>query len=192
MNGLPWLDQVRLTAEDPGFGALGLRVKVTPTTATVTGSFADGSPAVLTNRFGKGVARYVATCPGGSYAKEARFVPAELKERWPVAQRRFLNSTARASGAPRLVELSHPVVEAGVFDAPAGSALVLANFTYEPIPELQIRLPVKQAPRRVRSLEKGPLAFTTEPAPPPLAAQGYRQVVRCAVQLGLNDLVLFE
>ena len=33
-------------------------------------------------------------------------------------------------GVVRLVELSHPVVEAAVYDAPAGTALILANFTY--------------------------------------------------------------
>ena len=158
----------------------------------MTGTFADGAPAVLTNRFGRGTALYAATCPAVSYAKDARFVPAELKEKWPAAQRQFINSVARGSGAPRLVELSHPVVEAGVFESPAGVALVLANFTYENIPRLEIRLPVKRAPRQVRSLERGPLELAVEPAAPDLAARGYGKVARCAVPLGLNDILLFE
>jgi hypothetical protein len=119
-------------------------------------------------------------------------VASDLKEKWPAAQRRFINSTAHASGAPRLVELSHAVVEAGVFEAPAGVALVLANFTYDPIPQLEMRLPVRRVPTRVRSLEKGPLPFRTERAPRALAAQGYTRVVRCTVALGLDDILLFE
>ena len=51
---------------------------------------------------------------GIAYIKEAKFVPAELKEKWPLSGRRLINSMARR-GAARLVELSHPVVEAGVY-----------------------------------------------------------------------------
>ena len=119
-------------------------------------------------------------------------MPAELKEKWPAKQRQLINWIARASGAPRLVELSHPVVEAGVFESAEGAALVLANFTYEPIAQLEIGLPVKRAPKGVRSLETGPLQFTVERAPRQLAARGYPQVVRCTEALGLNDVVLFE
>jgi hypothetical protein len=192
LNDLKWLDQVRLGANDENFGALGVKVKLASTTATVTGTFTDGTPAVLTNRFGKGAAVCAATCPAVSYAKDARFVPAELKEKWPTSQRRFINSAARESGAPRLVELSHPVVEAGVFESPVGAALVLANFTYEKIPQLEIALPVKRAPKGVRSLEAGPLEFTSERASEHLTAQGYGILVRCTVTLELNDIVLFE
>jgi len=191
LNALPWLDQIHL-ATGAGFGALGLKTRVTATSARVLGKFTDGAPAVLANRFGKGAATYVASCPGVSYAKDARFVVSELKERWPQPQRQFINTTARVSGAPRLVELSHPVVEAGVFDSPAGTALVLANFTYEPIPHLEVRLPMKRLPRQVRSLEKGVLKFTSERAARRLASEGYEQIVHCSVALGLNDIVLLE
>lgn len=200
LNDLKWMDQVQPLPAAPaqgatGFGALGIKATASRAAAAAAGvaaTFADGSPAVFTNRFGRGTALWVGTCPGVSYAKDARFVPAELKERWPEPQRRFINSVVRRSGAARLVELSHPVVEAGVFDAPAGSALVLANFTYERIGRLEIALPVTRVPARVRSLEQGPLTFRVVPAPRALEARGYRQVVQCAVALGLNDLVLFE
>lgn len=190
LNDLAWLDRVGLGAS--GFGALGVKARFSPTTGTATGCFADGAPAVVTNRFGRGAAVCVATCPGLSYAKDARFVRAELKERWPAAQREFINATARAGGAPRLVELSHPVVEAGVYDTPAGSALVLANFTYERIPRLEIRLPVRDVPRHVRSMERGPLRFRVEDAPAAGAARGFPKLVACTLDLGLNDIVVFE
>lgn len=191
LNQLDWMDHVRLEGGTNDFGALGMKATIAPTKATVIGRFADGAPAVVSNRFGRGSAIYTATCPGVSYAKDARFVPAELKEKWPAAQRRFINAIAR-SRAQRLVELSHPVVEAGVFDAGAGSALVLANFTYEPIGQLTIRIPVKRAPAQVRSLEKGPLTFSVGEAPAALRDDGFRHVVTCAVPLGLNDVLVLE
>jgi len=192
LNDLPWLDQVTLAPQREAFGALGLKVKVSQAAAKVTGTFNDGTPAVLTNRCGKGAAVYAATCPALSYARDAHFVLDGLEEKWPARQRRFINTAARASGAPRLVELSHPVVESGVFESPQGAVLVLANFTYQRISRLGIGLPVKKAPQKVRSLEKGPLEFTIETAPPNVAAEGYGSVVRCAVELGGNDVVLFE
>ena len=192
LNSLEWIDRVQLEGSAGSFGALGLRAAVSATTARVIGRFADGSPAVVSNRFGRGSAVYAATCPGVSYAKDAHFVPADLKEQWPAAQRAFINATARSGGAPRLVGLSQPVVEAGVFDAEAGAALVLANFTYAPLTNLAVRLPVKHPPVSVRSMEKGPLAFTVEKAPPNVRAEGYRHVVACTVDLGLNDILVFE
>ena len=123
---------------------------------------------------------------------DAHFIATELGEKWPALQRRFINTVAQASQAPRLVELSRPVAEAGIFDSPAGTALVLANFTCVPIPQSEIRLPMKEDPLRIRSLEKGPLKFTTERAPRNLATQGYKRAIRCTVPLDLNDIVLVE
>ncbi|HUR45779.1 MAG TPA: hypothetical protein VMZ27_07905, partial [Candidatus Saccharimonadales bacterium] len=190
LNSLPWIDHIHGQSES--FGALGLKVKVKPISSHVADTFDDGSPAVLTNRFGKGLTTYIASSPALSYAKDAHFVPAELKEKWPSAQRQLINSVAHASHAPRVVELSHPVVEAGVFETPMGAALVLANFAYEPISQLTLAFPLKKNPKSVRSLEKGRLQFTTERAPKNLIAQGYPRIARCTLALGLNDIILFE
>lgn len=82
-------------------------------------------------------------CAWASFSGEAAIL---AWEKWPACRRWFINTAARASGAPRLVELSPPVVEAGVFESPEGAALVLANFTYQRISRLGIGLPVKRAP----------------------------------------------
>src|SRR5207302_1865902 len=108
------------------------------------------------------------------------------KERYPVTQRRLLAGVAAARGVMRLVELSHPVVDAGLYDAPAGTALILANFTYRPIEALTV--PV----RVVRSVEYGPLRFTTEEASPAFRGQGYDSVAVFTTRLGLNDIFLLE
>ncbi len=191
LNALPWLDEVK-PAGGPAFGALGLKARATPAGAKVTGTFKDGSPAVFQHSHGKGRAVYTATCPAVSYAKDARFVEKALAEKWPATQRDFINSAARQSTAPRLVKLSHPVVEAGIYDSPEGTALVLANFAYTPIPRLQIEVPVRKAPAKVTSMEKQALPFTTAPADEKLAAAGWPLIVKCEVALGWNDILTFE
>jgi hypothetical protein len=75
-----------------------------------------------------------------------------------------LAGLAAARGVVRLVELSLPVVEAGLYDAPAGTALVLANFTYRPIEGLTVRVPLAKPVWAVRSVEQGPRRFTEERA----------------------------
>lgn len=192
LNGLEWLDQIRFDTGTGGFGALGLKAAIAPTTAKVAAHFADGTAAVVSNKFGRGSAVYIATCPGVSYAKDAMFVRAELKEKWPGAQRGFINSIAHACGARPLVDLSHPVVEAGVFDADAGTALVLANFTYAAITNLSVRIPLKSPPSKVRSAMNGPLEFTIEKAPSALRAEGFRHVAACKTDLGIDDILIFE
>jgi hypothetical protein len=123
------LERTPLLGEAAAFGVLGVKVAFKPSTSRVIGRFKENAPAVVIHEFGSGRAVYIGACPGLSYLKDAGFVPAELKEQYPPAQRRILTGLAGTRGVPRLVELSYPVVEAGVYDAPAGTALVLANFT---------------------------------------------------------------
>jgi hypothetical protein len=197
LNGLPYLDEITLRPSDElgpaaTFGVLGTKVRFTATTARVVGVFRDGRPAAVVNDVGKGRAVYVGACPGLSYLKDAGFAPTELRERYAATQRRLINAVATARGAARLVELSEPVVEAGVFDAPGGTALVLANFTYEPIDGLTARVPTGRAVRSVRSVEQGNVPFVLETASPALQSQGYTHVVAFTVSLGLNDVLLLE
>jgi hypothetical protein len=198
LNAMEYFDQVRLerhrlTGEPASFGVLGLRVAIEPVDGRVIGRFTKGgAPAAVAHQIERGWAVYLAACPGLSYLKDARFAPAELRERYPDPQRRLLRGVAEARGALRLLELSHPVVEAGVFDAAAGTALVLANFTYEPIEALAVRMPMAGPVRGVRSLEHGPLRFAIEPASPALRARGYDTVIVFTTRLGLNDIVLLE
>jgi len=197
LSWINYLDQVRLDrtpllGEPAAFGALGMRVAFKPGTSHVIGQFKNGAPAAVLHELGPGRAVYVGACPGLSYLKDAGFVPAELKEQYPPAQRRVVTGLATARGVSRLVELSHPVVEAGIYDAPAGTALVLANFTYRPIEALTVRVPMMRPVRAVRSLEHGALPFTDEPASPMLKGQGYRSVAVFRTRLELNDIVLLE
>jgi hypothetical protein len=169
-----------------------VRSAFTPTSSQVIGRFRGDAPAAVMHDFGRGKAVYVGACPGLSYLKDAGFVPAELKERYPPVQRRVLTGLAAARGVARLVELSDPVVEAGLYDAPAGTALVLANFTYRSIEKLTVRVPLAKSLHGVRSVEHGPLRFAEEAAPEELRRQGYGSVAVFTTSLGLNDIILLE
>jgi len=198
LNGIQYADTVGLEATEltgpaARFGVIGAKVAFTPAGAKVVGRFADGeTPAATVHALGRGRAVYFAACPGISYLKDAKFVPRELKERYPAAGRRLINAPARAAGAIRPVELSEAVVEAGVYDAPAGTAVVLANFTYRPIDKLTVRLPLRRAGRTARSVEHGPLKLTLQPAKRALREAGYLHVAAVVTKLELTDILLFE
>ena len=198
LNDIAYVDQVRPDRGATGsrlvdFGVIGAKVAFVSAGGTVVGTFKDGSPAAVENTFGKGRAVYVGACPAIAYAKEAKFVPDRLAEKWPAPLRGFITSLARQRGVARLVRLSHPVVEAGVYDAPAGTALVLANFTYEPIPGLRVVIPIGRPVKSVRSIEKGPLKFTVSARPGTAESPGpFDREVAFRLDLGLTDIVLVE
>ena len=197
LNGMRYLDQISLeetkeTGRVSTFGVLGVKVKFRPSGGKVIGTFGDGTPAAIMNEYGKGKAVYLGGCLGLSYLKDAKFVPDRLAEKYPALHRDILDRWAMASGAPRLVELSEKIVEAGLYDSPKGSALVLANFTYRPIEKLSVSLPVRKSIHQVRSVEAGSIPFQQEKATPTQQQAGFPFVIRFQMKLGLNDIVLLE
>jgi len=197
LNWIDYLDQVKLdrislVGEPAVFGVLGVKVTFKPTSGQVIGWFKGNTPAAVMQGFGRGRAVYIGACPGLSYLKDAGFVLRELRERYPPVQRRVLTGLAASRGVAPLVEVSHPVVEAGLYDAPAGTALVLANFTYRPIDGLTVRVPLAKPVRAVRSVEHGPLPFSEELASAALRGHAYNSVAVFTTRLGLNDIILLE
>jgi len=197
LNKIPHMDRIAFEGDEagdlgPGFAVIGIKTDVAADRGDVLGRFADGSPAVIAHRFGKGRALCVAATPGISYTKDAKFVAAELKEKWPAAHRRFINAAARAAGALPQVELSHPVVETGVFEGPEGMALVLANFTYEKIEKLAVKLPVRRPVSRVYTADdpRTAVPFTSVPSTPQQRAEGYTGLIEFEIPLGLDQIVL--
>jgi hypothetical protein len=199
LNKIPHMDRVAFEGEQavglgPGFGVIGIKTNVATAGGDVVGRFGDGSPAVIAHRFGKGQARCVATTPGISYIKDANFVVSELKEKWPTEHRRFINAAAQAAGALPQVELSHPVVEAGVFEGPEGVALVLANFTYEKIEKLTVDLAVRRPISQIYAADDPQTAipFTFGPCIHRQRDEGFTGVVRFEIPLELDQIVLLR
>lgn len=198
LNRIPHLDRIEFEVPqqgaESGFGVIGLKTDATPDGGKVVARFDDGSPAVISHTFGKGKTLNVATTVGISYIKDANFVPAELKEDWPAQHREFINSLARSAGAMPQVELSQPVVEAGVYEGPNGIAIVLANFTYQKIPELEIKLPIRSEVSQIQTADnlENAIPFSIEPAAETQKREGYSQVVKFNISLGLDQIVLIR
>src|SRR5262249_29557800 len=110
----------------------------------------------------------------------------------PKAQRDFLTGFAAEAHALPLLKISEPVVETGIYDSAVGTALVLANFTYQPIESLTIELPVRNKIRSVSSLEHGAIRFETMPASGEWLAEGYSSMIRFQIPLTLDDLILLK
>ncbi len=172
--------------------AVGLHAEVVPASdAVVVARYQrGGGAAILENRYGKGRAVYYTFTPGISYIREARFVAGALAERWPPSYRRMFGSLAERAGAQRLARVSEPVVEVGVRDGDDATAIILGNFTYEPIRTLRIAVAVPHRPIAVVSATHGPLAFrcrqTTQ------HAAGLPYLVEFAVPLDVADGILLK
>ena len=191
LNNVPHLDRVKFP--DVEFGVIGVKTALQPRGAAIKATFtSDGAPALLENRLGKGRSLYFATTPGISYIKDAKFVADALAEKWPMQQRHVLTQFAREAQATPLLGLSEPVVEVGIYDTPERTALILANFTYERIDELQIEVPTPQAATSVNSLTHGALPFEILPAPSPWKEEGYHYLQRFTIPLGDDDIVILE
>ncbi|MCM8817028.1 MAG: hypothetical protein NC913_05910 [Candidatus Omnitrophica bacterium] len=165
-------------------GVIGVKVNLKPTKGTVHAIFSNTNPAALRNKYGKGIAEFIGSCPAIAYGKEARFVPDDLKEKWNPEIRKWVIGNIKEK-AEKLLEISHPVVEAGVYDSSNGSAIVLANFTYEPIENLKIAIDVQKKPKKVFSCENGQIEFN-------LTRMNKTYRLNFTVPLKINDIVLIE
>ena len=76
--------------------------------------------------------------PGLAYGQGANFVPAELKEKWPEAPRKLIARPLDVMRSMQQVKANVPVVEASLISGPKGSAVVLANYTYQPVDKLTL------------------------------------------------------
>lgn len=192
LNSIDYMDMIDIQTDAPEslatLGVIGQKTSFTPLENTdVIARFEDGSPAIVRNTFGKGTTLYIGACPAIAYGKEADFVPRALAEKWPDAHRTLIN--AKAQNVERLIQCSEPVVEAGIYDAEAGSVLILANFTYQHLPRVQIEMPLPKRCSSVRSLSTGALAFDIRDDS---GHPHYPYTAVIEVPLGLNDMILFE
>ena len=192
-SGIPYTDEMNgqfPSGKTIKLGVIGTKATIELNGATAIATYKDGGTAATTFDYGSGKAIYFGSCPGITYFKEAGYVLDKLAEKWPAEIRTVINAPLVARPVQPLLKLSHPIVEAGVYDAPAGTALVLANFTYAPIDELQVRLATPKGVTKITSIESGNISFALD-ATLPTDPAGWTAVT-FKMKLGINDIVLLE
>jgi len=100
-------------------------------------AFDDGLPAGASAAHGGGRVIGFGFLPGLAYSP---FKPGQttLDEKWPAGPRRLIGLALEAAKVVPVARADVPVVETSLLTGPRGSALVLVNYTYEPIPRLKV------------------------------------------------------
>ncbi|MCS7020285.1 MAG: hypothetical protein NZU63_00490 [Gemmataceae bacterium] len=154
---------------------------LTVTDGTVVGTFRDGSPAVVRKRHGRGQAVLFGFLPGQAYLKAAlpprpvdrgaspdsfaHFLPRALDRH--LRARLVDDFLASADPTIRPVRVNAELVETTCIDTPprngqpARLAVPMINWSGTPLQTLSVVIHTKASPKRLRSVERGELQFTT-------------------------------
>jgi len=142
---------------------LGQMHRVRPDQSEVVGRFEDGDVAAVVRQHERGSVLYLGFLPMLAYAQMAGFKPTTLEEKWPEEPRRLVAWALAQAGVVPTVQTSAPVVEATLLTGKAGSVVVIANLTYEPIETLAVTVRLPQAPKTATSVEQGELELRQVP-----------------------------
>lgn len=115
--------------------------------------FADSSPAGAIVNDGSGKVIAFGFLPMLAYGQGADFKPQTLEEKWPDWPRRLIQFALDAGHVTPAAQCDHPVVETSLLTGSGGSVLLLANYTYHPIPSLTIDLRLDHPVSRALSTE---------------------------------------
>lgn len=116
-------------------------------------TFADGKTAGQSIVYGRGQIIAVGFMPMLAYGKLAAFKPTTLEEKWTPEPREIIKMTLDHAKFEPVVKTNVPVVEANLLTGASGSALVLANYTYQPIDRLTIDLKLSESVKRAISTQ---------------------------------------
>ena len=144
---VPFAEPLAMVDDLPVFGVVS---RITPEGAQAVSTFADGSPAVTERAVGKGHAIYCAFLPSLSYYKPA--IPLRpvdrgssdeamahfLPTRFDPAAADLIARPLRAAKVQPIISASAPLVETSVIEADTGTAVVVTNWTREPLPGLRL------------------------------------------------------
>ncbi len=97
-----------------------------------------------------------------AYGQMAGFKPTTLEEKWPAQPRELVKLALTAAKITPVAKCSTPVVETSLLTGPNGSALVLANYTYQSVPSLTIDVKVPGVTRAIST--EGKLVKVTKTA----------------------------
>jgi len=151
---LPNLEPMTLASVDLGgtsfkLPVLGCRLDLRDGIGSRCAAFDDNKPAGTVVEYGQGKVVALGFMPMLAYGQLAGFQPKTLAEKWPAEPRRIIQYVLDRAGVKPVARPDQPVVEASLLTGPNGSALVLANYTYHPIPSLSVDVtlpsPIKSA-----------------------------------------------
>jgi hypothetical protein len=129
--------------------------------ATVLASFADGSPALVEKRLGQGRILRFACFPGLSYTKSGSGTTNGLASGFSDDWRQFIVQPVTAAKAVQPVVVDQAMIEAPALYSADGVAVTLLNWSGD-TKEVEVRVRADKPVRRVETVEKGKLQFTTE------------------------------
>jgi hypothetical protein len=140
---------------------------------------ADRPIAQVTHGNGKVIA--FSFLPMLAYGQLAGFKPETLEEKWPDAPRRLIELALKAANVTSVAKCDHEVVETSLLTGEKGSALVLVNYTYQPIESLAVDVKLPNPVKRAVSTEGRDVAIEQIPGG-----------ARLRMPLEWTDIVLLE
>ncbi|MBW3597165.1 MAG: beta-galactosidase trimerization domain-containing protein [Planctomycetes bacterium] len=159
------IDAVKLAdAELPVFC---IRGRITTADGDVTGTFTDGSPAMVSRTVGKGRTVYCAFLPSLSYYKPA--IPRRPVDRGATddAMIHFLPTAFDPAAAALIaqpasaislpVQCSNPLVETTVIESKQGTAIPLINWSGSPVKTLRVKVSIPTPTAEVALAGGGPV-----------------------------------
>jgi hypothetical protein len=130
--------------------------------ALVAGRFADGSPAVVRNAYGKGAAVTIGFYAGLEYASDIMRPDFDMPAQLNASKRAVLAAPVAAAGVVPPVEASSPLIETALMRHPQSGAqtILLMNWGYkgnELVPQEKVIVTWRseKVPARVKSLWLG-------------------------------------
>ena len=138
--------------------------------AEVLATFADGQPAAIRHRWGKGTAYVVGFYPGSEYAADVLRPDFDLSVHFRPEKRAFISSVALAAGVEPAVDASHPLIEGVMLKNPQTNrlAVVLMNWAFRgrdlvPLDDVQVKLRGTGQVEQIHSTwKRQPLPFDQE------------------------------
>lgn len=171
---------VKLNNQTFDLPVIGVRQNLRPN-ANQFAAFADGATAGATISYGKGKIVAVGFMPMLAYGQLAKFKPTSLEEKWTSEPREIIKIALDAARIVPVADASVPVVEANLLTGANGSALVLENYTYQPVKSLTIDLNISVPVKRAISTEGSPVKLEKLPS----------GKVRVTVPLTWTDIIIF-
>jgi hypothetical protein len=141
------------------FQAAGVRGELRKWDGKVLGRFDDGAPAVVESEVEKGRRIHFAWLPGLSYFRSAGEIKDGLPAGFSESLRQWILYSVRTSQVELPVQASAPLVETPLLLSDKGAAMVLLNWSGEPIEKLTLKVRLPFPARSAASARQGPLTL---------------------------------